>query len=135
VTVERARAFVLCFGFFLGSTGCVDRTSDVPEGVALFRRHCASCHGIAGRGDGPAAAGLAGTPADLTSLRRAGRFQEADLMATIDGRKQVAIHGSRDMPVWGRIFEQAHGDEPFPAYSGIGDTRALVDYLATLQED
>ena len=39
----------------------------VQQGEALFRTHCASCHGSEGRGDGPAAAALAGPPADLTA--------------------------------------------------------------------
>ena len=41
--------------------------SVVQQGEALFRTHCASCHGSEGRGDGPAAAALAGPPADLTA--------------------------------------------------------------------
>ena len=39
----------------------------VERGAALFRTHCAPCHGPAGRGDGTAAAALAVPPADLTA--------------------------------------------------------------------
>ena len=39
----------------------------VQQGEALFRTHCATCHGPEGRGDGPAAAALDGPPADLTA--------------------------------------------------------------------
>jgi putative copper export protein len=39
----------------------------VRRGEALFQTHCRVCHGEAGRGDGPAAAGLNPKPADLTS--------------------------------------------------------------------
>lgn len=39
----------------------------VAGGAALYRTHCAQCHGPQGRGDGPAAAGLARPPADLTA--------------------------------------------------------------------
>ncbi|MGH7585494.1 MAG: FTR1 family protein [Gemmatimonadales bacterium] len=38
----------------------------VARGKQLFGRSCAGCHGDAGRGDGPAAAGLEPPPADLT---------------------------------------------------------------------
>ena len=38
----------------------------VARGSALFRENCVSCHGVSGRGDGPAAAGLPSRPADLT---------------------------------------------------------------------
>ncbi len=39
----------------------------VQRGEALFRTHCAVCHGQKGRGDGPAATGLNPKPADLTA--------------------------------------------------------------------
>lgn len=42
------------------------QTISVARGAALFARHCASCHGASGHGDGPAARGLAIPPADLT---------------------------------------------------------------------
>ncbi|HEY7711045.1 MAG TPA: CopD family protein [Candidatus Entotheonella sp.] len=39
----------------------------VKRGAGLFQTHCAVCHGEAGRGDGPGAAGLNPKPADLTA--------------------------------------------------------------------
>jgi putative copper resistance protein D len=39
----------------------------ILRGRALFADHCAPCHGPAGRGDGPAGAGLRQRPADLTA--------------------------------------------------------------------
>ena len=39
----------------------------VASGAALFRTHCATCHGPGGRGDGPGGAGLPRPPADLTA--------------------------------------------------------------------
>jgi putative copper resistance protein D len=48
----------------------------VARGLALYRSHCADCHGAAARGDGPLAAGLANPPIDLaephTALHTAG---------------------------------------------------------------
>ncbi len=40
--------------------------ASVVRGAALYAENCALCHGAAGRGDGPAAAGLPIRPADLT---------------------------------------------------------------------
>jgi hypothetical protein len=37
------------------------------QGQNVFHQHCAVCHGRYGHGDGPAAAGLNPTPADLTA--------------------------------------------------------------------
>lgn len=39
----------------------------LERGRVLFAENCAACHGEAGRGDGPAAAGLLPPPRDLTS--------------------------------------------------------------------
>ena len=43
----------------------------VANGSHLYREHCAVCHGVAGYGDGPAAAGLQPRPADLTAKHTA----------------------------------------------------------------
>ena len=42
-------------------------TESIARGARLYPENCASCHGAAGRGDGPAAAGLKVPPADLTA--------------------------------------------------------------------
>lgn len=42
-------------------------TESIARGARLYAEHCAACHGAAGRGDGPAAAGLKVPPADLTA--------------------------------------------------------------------
>jgi putative copper resistance protein D len=39
----------------------------IANGAMLYRAHCATCHGAAGRGDGPGGAGLPRLPADLTA--------------------------------------------------------------------
>ncbi|HEY8393814.1 MAG TPA: CopD family protein [Thermaerobacter sp.] len=40
----------------------------LERGREIYALHCASCHGPAGRGDGPAAAGMVPPPADLTGV-------------------------------------------------------------------
>jgi copper resistance protein D len=45
--------------------------ASIVQGQALYRAHCAACHGIAGYGDGPAGAGLPRRPADLTAQHAA----------------------------------------------------------------
>lgn len=39
----------------------------LQKGRALYQKHCASCHGRKGKGDGPAAGYRSGTPVDLTN--------------------------------------------------------------------
>lgn len=106
-------------------------------GAALYRRHCASCHGISGKGDGPVTDSLTVAPSDLTTLaRRAnGRFDESAVMMVIDGRLLVAQHGPREMPVWGAVFAQEHVGEPLAVYGATLDARALADHLRTIQVD
>jgi putative copper resistance protein D len=41
-------------------------TDSISRGASLYARHCATCHGPDGYGDGPAAASLAVKPANLT---------------------------------------------------------------------
>ncbi len=114
---------------------CVDTRTDEATGEQLYRRYCASCHGESGRGDGPLAASLAPPPTDLTRLASGsgGKFDEASVMMAIDGRRAVAQHGPREMPVWGAVFAEKHVGEPFALYGPTLDARALADYLRTIQ--
>jgi mono/diheme cytochrome c family protein len=134
---KRTFASFLLGALLLASAGCIDRKTDEARGEVLFSRYCASCHGVSGRGDGPVAASLQPPPADLTGIARraGGKFDETAVMMTIDGRRLVALHGPRDMPVWGAVFAEKHVGEPFGAYGPTLDARALADYLRTLQKD
>ena len=92
----------------------VNRPPPFVEGgdaPGMFREYCAACHGSAGKGNGPAAAALKAVPADLTTLsaRNGGKFPDVRVRRYIEGLDEIAAHGSRDMPVWGKALrEQAH---------------------------
>ena len=103
-------------------------------GRADFLRLCSSCHGASARGDGPASSSLKTRPADLTRIaaRREGSFSVREVTAYIDGRREVAAHGSREMPVWGLILAQPIHEEA----SGEdlrGRLLVLVEYLRSIQ--
>jgi len=117
------------------AVGC-GRAPAVPTGQESYRRFCASCHGVEGHGDGPVGASLRRPPTDLTQIARrsGGRFDEREVMAAIDGRRLVAEHGPRDMPVWGQVFEQEHEEERYTRYTALLKSRTLVDYLRSIQE-
>jgi mono/diheme cytochrome c family protein len=97
-------------------------------GEQLYQRFCASCHGAAGRGDGPVAASFKIEVPDLTSLaRRAnGVFPRERVVRIIDGRHVLGAHGSRTMPVWGEDFARAELGSPDAQRA----TRILIDRLA-----
>jgi mono/diheme cytochrome c family protein len=115
--------------------GCRYAPREEPTGAVLYARHCAACHGADARGDGPVAPALRRAPNDLTVLARdaGGRFDTARIAAVIDGRSPVVEHGTRDMPVWGVVFEEELSDEPFTGYRAIERSRTLTAYLESIQ--
>ena len=117
------------------ASGCSEQPPS-PTGSAMYERYCASCHGVSGKGDGPVAPSLRRPPADLTTLakRAGGRFDEPGVLAIIDGRRQVAEHGPREMPVWGDVFDEALRSQLYTRYTGLLQSRVLVDHLRSLQE-
>lgn len=114
--------------------GCA-RSTATPSGKQLYARHCASCHGDSGTGDGPLAETLKQRPADLTALARknGGSFDHPGVMAIIDGRRAVSEHGPREMPVWGAVFDEKLAGEPYGSYTALLHDRALADYVQSIQ--
>jgi mono/diheme cytochrome c family protein len=98
-------------------------------GEALYRRYCASCHGVTGRGDGPVADALVARPTDLTRLRS----EVPDLMQQIDGRRTIRAHGTAAMPVWGYVFEHARRGEPHKGRSSLLEVQVLAEHVRNLQ--
>ena len=84
------------------------------DGRRLFHAYCASCHGVNGTGNGPAASALKKAPPDLTRIRErnGGDFPSAKIQKIISGEEiPTAAHGSRVMPIWGPIFGQIAWDQ------------------------
>ena len=113
-------------------------------GEAEFRRHCAVCHGIGARGAGPLAGLLREGPIDLTQLTKQndGVFPLDRIYRVIDGRYEVAAHGTRSMPVWGERYMKdaasvyGPGDvEKLRERVVQGRILELVFYLQTVQEE
>ena len=72
-----ASATLVCFA------EAQDYPPDVTRGKAVYERHCQTCHGIGGYGDGPQAAALKVRPANF---HRVGSFLKSDeeLLRTIE---------------------------------------------------
>ena len=94
----------------------------------MYVRYCASCHGVTGKGDGPAAA-LLPPPTDLTKSD----LSLAELMKVIDGRRTVRAHGTAAMPVWGEVFEQTAVDPGREHRQALRDVQAVAEYIQALQ--
>jgi len=105
------------------------------DGSVLFEAYCASCHGVAGRGNGPAARALATPVPDLTTY--ADRHGGDCLMRVLAALQ--AGHRSRneprvsqqdlDMPNWEPIFRSLAADR------GTGQLRLrnVATYVVQLQ--
>jgi mono/diheme cytochrome c family protein len=104
-------------------------------GAKDFPRYCASCHGLKGTGDGPAAPALIKRPADLTRIaaRRGGKFPDGEIARFIDGRFTIAAHGSREMPVWGERFGESIPESSLAEEVTRGKIASLVEYLKSIQ--
>ena len=101
------------------------------DGAGTFRAYCAQCHGITGRGDGPAAKALKTPPADLTliSKRHSGQFPSANVRGSIAGDLAMPAHGTREMPMWGPVFRSVEN----PSVTELRLSN-LVKYLEQLQQ-
>ena len=105
------------------------------DGAKIFQHHCAACHGVDGRGHGPASAALKDPLQDLTliSQRNHGKFPYQRIKEFIDGEGQQSIpaaHGNREMPIWGPIFHQVESDQDW------GEVRldAVTKYVESIQQ-
>ena len=112
-------------------------------GKREYLSKCASCHGRDAKGDGPVAAALRQKVPDLTLLAKnnGGVFPFARTYDVIDGREAIAVHGPRDMPVWGNDYWEQGADllrentTPDELNSfARGRIIALIGYVYTLQE-
>lgn len=107
----------------------------VELGEPVFRSYCASCHGLDGGGDGPAARSLETPPADLRRIaaRRGGSFPDAEIARIIDGRFDIDAHGSREMPVWGNAFGADIPEGEVAESVTRGRLAVLIEYLKSIQ--
>lgn len=113
---------------------CASQPVPPPSAADTYVRHCASCHGVRGEGDGPVAMAISGTIPNLTtlSLRNGGEFPADRVASYIDGRSLPPVHGSRTMPVWGSVFD-ATSRLVVDAESAGPRIAEIVEYLRTLQ--
>jgi mono/diheme cytochrome c family protein len=80
---------------------------NLASGEKTFVKYCASCHGVDGTGSGPVAAALTPPPTDLTTIskKNEGKYPAGFVAAVLKFGRNLAAHGSQDMPVWGSLFQ------------------------------
>jgi len=109
------------------------RRADITSGKKIFANHCASCHGVDGKGTGPAAVALKPAPTDLTTLAKAneGKYPAGFVSAVLKFGRNPAAHGSSDMPVWGSRFKMIDPNQDPTGQQHVDD---VVAYIGSLQE-
>ena len=102
------------------------------KGATLYVRYCASCHGPAGRGDGPLANDLRVPVPDLTTLstRGSGAYPYERVVRIVQSGEVLRGHGNTDMPAWGDAFKRTKG---IGAETPLEGVRSLAHYLWSLQ--
>lgn len=138
--------FSVAASMLIGTMG-VTKAQGAEIGKFEYLNSCASCHGTTGKGDGPVVKSLIKPPTDLTRLSEtnSGVFPFARVYDVIDGRFELATHGTRDMPVWGEVYKRSwaqgqNGTLPYLASKEVIESivrvriLALIDYIFTLQE-
>lgn len=89
------------------------KPTNPASGVEMFKEYCATCHGLDGKGHGPAAAAMKKPVSDLTLLssKNGGKFPDIKVYNAIQGDMLMEAHGSKDMPIWGTVFRSISRDE------------------------
>ena len=75
--------FLVLIGLLPSPLYAQDYPPDIARGKAVYQRHCQDCHGLTGRGDGPAAASLTVPPANFQRFRSFLKSDE-ELLRTIE---------------------------------------------------
>ena len=106
--------------------------TDPASGAEMYRSYCAVCHGLDGKGKGPAVPALKQAPPDLTQLTRnnGGEFPMFRVSNIIQGDARIPAHGSPDMPMWGDVFRGLNRDEALVKLR----VHNLAQYIDSLQE-
>ena len=109
------------------------REAQAVRGKTIYMEKCAPCHGDDAKGNGPQANTLKELPSDLTQINKNRGMKEmpiGDIARMIDGRKLVAGHGTREMPVWGEVFTLEEGLSEGELKGRLGE---LIAYLMSIQ--
>jgi mono/diheme cytochrome c family protein len=135
VTILVLASTVVLSGFCLSQQSTVEnvpiRHTSPASAQNMFVAYCAACHGKDGKGNGPAASSLKVAPPDLTTLakRNNGVFPRDRVYGTISGQVAIAAHGSKEMPVWGKLFHSIDSNDSFT----LMRLKNLTDYVESLQ--
>jgi mono/diheme cytochrome c family protein len=110
------------------------KQTNAASGKEMFSQYCAPCHGVDGKGNGPAASAMKSQPTDLTQLARKnnGNYPANHVASVLkfgEGAGSSA-HGSAQMPVWGPLLQSLDKFHDTVMQQRVSN---LVSYIETLQ--
>ena len=108
------------------------KQTSAASGKEMYSQYCAPCHGVDGKGAGPAASSMKKVPTDLTQLAKThdGKYPANSLASVLKFGSGPASHGSADMPVWGPLFKSLDKYHEASVQQRISN---LVSYIESLQ--
>ncbi|MBZ5526671.1 MAG: cytochrome c [Acidobacteriia bacterium] len=110
------------------------KPTSASSGEEMYKEYCAVCHGLDGKGNGPAASALKTPPPDLSLLAKnnGGKYPASHVVAILNFGSSAPAHGSADMPVWGRLLSSLQTHRSTPAIVQLR-IKNLTDYIESLQ--
>jgi mono/diheme cytochrome c family protein len=102
------------------------------SGTQMFKDYCASCHGVDGRGHGPAVMFLKAPPPDLRTMaqRNNGKYPAAKVGSMLRFGPGSKAHGALHMPTWGPLFRSLDPDNALVADLRV---RNLTGFIKSIQ--
>ena len=112
----------------------IQQTSAV-SGQEMYNTYCAVCHGVDGRGNGPAAPALKTPPKNLATLsvRNGGTFPWSHVQTVLKFGVETPAHGSAEMPIWGHLFSTLQPGNKTSALLADQRIGNLSNYLKQMQ--
>ncbi|MGB9029892.1 MAG: cytochrome c [Acidobacteriaceae bacterium] len=106
------------------------------SGKQMYTTYCATCHGVDGKGNGPAAAALKDHPTNLVQLTRdnGGKFPDTHIYSILQFGMENPAHGSVDMPIWGPALRSLDKGSSSPNMQEHQRLANLTNYLKSIQQ-
>jgi mono/diheme cytochrome c family protein len=101
--VKRVTPVLLLFSFI---ALCQSLTfgQESSDGKRMYQAYCSGCHGLSGKGDGPAANTLPVKPADHTRIEM-NKYTDQYLIEIIS-KGGASVGRSSQMPAWGGVLKE-----------------------------
>ena len=107
------------------------KQTNAASGQEMFNSYCAACHGVDGKGAGPAASALKVTPTDLSGLaaKNGGKYPSLHVSSVLRGEGDMPAHGSKDMPIWGKLFWSMSGGQQAEVQQRVSNLNRYIESL------